>query len=422
MLLSATWLHRQSDTYQDHTSIELHHGKLLIRLNTQLPIAADDASPGEKLRYYRLLHNLSQEELGRMVGFTKSGIVDFESGFVDIYYEHAVKFAEVFGLDPDVFTDDYARFCMPGYGKRVRKIRDMYGLTQQEFADQLGCDRSVESVWEAEIYNRHPRRNTYLKIRQLAEAIGIDIDMLMDDPDQYVDEYEAFIRQDCDKKIRYIRAAYGINQEEFGKRAGCINGSGAVSLWESGQTHPLRKNFLGIKKLAENAGIDLDTLNRNPETYKDDYSKFIERDYDKKISYLRVLRGVFQDKFGEMIGCSGNTVSEWEAGHCVPGRQYFQKIMDLAFSLGIKLDEWNEDPALYRDDYKLFLESEASAKLKSVRNAYQMSQAEFSKMIGVSRTAYQSWEDPKRYRYPSRDNFEIIKTLAGKKGIEINDA
>ena len=41
-----------------------------------------DASPEEKLRYYRLLHNLSQEELGKMEGCTLWGIVNFERGGV----------------------------------------------------------------------------------------------------------------------------------------------------------------------------------------------------------------------------------------------------------------------------------------------------------------------------------------------------
>ena len=39
-----------------------------------------DASPGEKLSYYRLLHNLSQEELGKTEGCTLWCIVNFEKG------------------------------------------------------------------------------------------------------------------------------------------------------------------------------------------------------------------------------------------------------------------------------------------------------------------------------------------------------
>ena len=70
---------------------------------------ADNASPGQKLRYYRLLNNLSQEELGRAVGCTLQGIVNYEKGFLDLYYENAVKFAEIFGVDPEIFMDEIGR-------------------------------------------------------------------------------------------------------------------------------------------------------------------------------------------------------------------------------------------------------------------------------------------------------------------------
>ena len=369
-----------------------------------------------------MLHDLSPEEFGKIVGISKFGIVDYESGFIDIYYEQAVQFAKALGTEPNTFMDEYTLFCMPGYGKRIRKIRDMYGVSQQTFSDMIGCERSNEAIWEAEFRSIHPQRSMYQAIKALAESIGMEMQKLIDNPDQYVDEYAAFVDHDCDKKIKYLRALYGVKQEEFGRLAGCQDGSSAVSLWEHGITKPLRKNYIGIKKLAEQKGLSIDLLNEDPEFYKDAYFKFIEQDCGKKVRYLRLLYGVHQEELAAMIGCRGNTVSEWEAGNYLPTRQSFAGIERLALEKGIDLDAWHDNPDLYRDDFTEFLNSDTVKILKTIRSAYQMSQEQFCTLIGVSRTCYHSWENPHKKRFPSRKHFEIIKALALEKGIDIHDA
>ena len=97
-----------------------------------------------------MLKDLSPEKLGRIVGISKSGVVDYERGFIDIYYEQSVQFAKALGTEPNTFMDEYTLFCMPGYGNRIRKIRDMYGVSQQTFSEMIGCERSNEAIWEAE--------------------------------------------------------------------------------------------------------------------------------------------------------------------------------------------------------------------------------------------------------------------------------
>ena len=149
-------------TTHNHTNPILYHGKLLIELVSSLQKISNHAKPGEKLRYCRLLQNMSHEKLGKIVGFEKVAIMDFERGFAELYYEQAVRFAKALDVEPGVLMDDYTRFCMPGYGKRIRKIRKMYCITQQKFAEMIGCARAKESAWEVEYHNIHPQRSAYL--------------------------------------------------------------------------------------------------------------------------------------------------------------------------------------------------------------------------------------------------------------------
>ncbi|MBQ6450524.1 MAG: helix-turn-helix transcriptional regulator, partial [Solobacterium sp.] len=100
-----------------------------------LPKPSIHASPGEKLRYYRELKQLNQEEISRILGHESIWyIVNLEKGFNPIFYEDAVKLAGVLDIDPDDLLTEYTRFCRPGYGERIKRIRYEYRMSQAEFA------------------------------------------------------------------------------------------------------------------------------------------------------------------------------------------------------------------------------------------------------------------------------------------------
>ena len=136
-------------------------------------------------------------------------IMGYESRILNLHYDHAKVIANALNIDCSLLMDEYTNFCKPGYGKRIKTIRSQYGISQQEFADMIGCLRSTESIWEDEINHNHPNRENYQKIKDLAIDIGLDIAVLIENPNHYVDEYNVFIKQDCGKKIRQIRAATG---------------------------------------------------------------------------------------------------------------------------------------------------------------------------------------------------------------------
>jgi len=70
---------------------------------------------------------------------------------------------------------EYTRFCLPGFGKKIRAIRAAYGVSQKDFAPIVGVDRSTVSIWEAEINEHHPSREAYNIIKEMAKEKGVDI-------------------------------------------------------------------------------------------------------------------------------------------------------------------------------------------------------------------------------------------------------
>lgn len=78
-------------------------------------------------------------------------------------------------LNPEELLDDYTRFCKPGYGKRIKKIRAAYGVSQKAFAELVGAYRSTVSIWEAEINDLHLGRDKYQRLMELAAEKGVDV-------------------------------------------------------------------------------------------------------------------------------------------------------------------------------------------------------------------------------------------------------
>ncbi len=392
-------------------------------MTVSLPKPSIHSSPGVKLRYYRELKQISHEELSKALGHENIWyVVNLEKGFNPIFYEDAVKLAEILNIDPDDLLTEYTRFCKPGYGQRIKRIRHEYQMSQEEFADLVETRRANLAVWESEHKSIHPEYGRFLHLKMLAEKKGLDFDKLIQDEDSCVDDYTRFIQGDIPKKIRTIRSVCGCFKSEFGSMFGFDSPSSAVIGWESGRTKPLRSNFYKLQEIAASVGIDMDKLNEDPDFYRDEYTEFIRTDCDKKIRYIRLQHDMYMEQFAELIGTSGNTISEWEAGNCVPMRSWFPEIKKAAENKGIDLNELNDNPDIYRDPFiELIQNRDCSKWIRQIRKDCGLSVEAFARYLGVSKSAIWEWENEKTIRKPSRESFNKIIETAKMRGVEIYD-
>ena len=114
-------------------------------------------------------------DMAKKLGVTEYGVINLEKGFNPIYYKYAVLIGELFGINPDEFLDEYTKFCKPGFGKKIKIVREAFGVSQKDFAPILGVNRSTVSIWEAEINDHHPSREAYLVLKDMAKSKGVDI-------------------------------------------------------------------------------------------------------------------------------------------------------------------------------------------------------------------------------------------------------
>ena len=120
--------------------------KLLIQINTAISRIEELSEPGQRLRYERVIRNFTANQLGTMAGQSEGYIINLEKGFNSIYYEDAIVLGNILEIEPEVLLDEYTLFCKPGYGDRIRRIRNAFGLSQTAFANILGTCRSTVSI------------------------------------------------------------------------------------------------------------------------------------------------------------------------------------------------------------------------------------------------------------------------------------
>lgn len=100
------------------------------------------SSVGQKIRYYRSLNKISQENLSKLTGIVKSQVYEYEH---DIFYPTAAnlrKLANVFKIDPKYLMDNYLLFIYnPNYKKffieleyKIGDIENILGFSQRKYS------------------------------------------------------------------------------------------------------------------------------------------------------------------------------------------------------------------------------------------------------------------------------------------------
>lgn len=104
----------------------------------------------DKLRYYRHVNGLEQQEVAAYVGLHRGTYAGYETLGVRDYYplDKLSALAGLFDVPLEYLLDDYNAFLYKGQGRQVRALRGRMGLSRREFADRLGVWPSTVRDWE----------------------------------------------------------------------------------------------------------------------------------------------------------------------------------------------------------------------------------------------------------------------------------
>ena len=106
----------------------------------------------DKLRYYRHVRGLEQQEVAVYIGLYRGTYAGYETPGARDYYpvDKLTALAELFNVPLEYLLDDYNRFLYKGQGRQVQALRERMGLSRRELADRLDIWPSTVRDWETE--------------------------------------------------------------------------------------------------------------------------------------------------------------------------------------------------------------------------------------------------------------------------------
>lgn len=98
---------------------------------------------GDKIRQLRVKHNISQEELGRVLGRSHATISDIERGETKLSVKDLTKLADYFRISASEILDETPQ--SPA-GLRFSRARGAFGATAEEWKRIEAADKEFERL------------------------------------------------------------------------------------------------------------------------------------------------------------------------------------------------------------------------------------------------------------------------------------
>lgn len=210
---------------------------------------------GKRINELRKELELSQEELAKKIGVSRSALSLYEIDRREPDLETVKKIASLFGVTTDYLlgaegdamgTEEKINEIAQRVGRNIRSIREQAGLSQDEFAEGFSVKQPTVANWETG--KRQPDLNMLIQIVQFG-GTSLD-DLAMKDLTPPVPLYV--------RNMVSLRKKCGYSQGELATVLG-LQGASSIDLVESGKCElPVSK----LVHLAEFFGVTMDQITK----------------------------------------------------------------------------------------------------------------------------------------------------------------
>ena len=122
--------------------------KLLYHLTCEMRTLVENATVGERIRFYRMKRNLYSHTLAELIGLSRYSILHYENNQTEPLLSDLKKMAAVLDIEADKLFDDYYHFLDYPYSTRIKQLRKEHGLLQRELGAMLYVGRRAVERWE----------------------------------------------------------------------------------------------------------------------------------------------------------------------------------------------------------------------------------------------------------------------------------
>lgn len=253
----------------------------------------------------------------------------------------------------------------------IKELRQKCGITQQQFASELGKGLNTIRGWEAGV-----RSPSDKDIPKIAEVLGCSI--------KAIDVSARKTRQPV-TVIGKLRLERGLSMQQLATAVG--KSASTVRLWEIGGSKPSDKEF---PKLAQALGCSVEDIRAATEQEELNLTA---------IGKLRIERGLTTKQLAAAVGKSTGTVFGWERGSSRPSDEDFPKIAEV---LGCCVEDIWIAPCQEKQELN------AMGKLRMERG---LTRKQLAAAVGKSETAVLEWENGNRR--PADEDFPRLAKALG---------
>lgn len=216
----------------DPVWLETGEGKMI-------PVNEKTLTVSDRIRLVRKTLNLSQPEFGRRVGVSRDVINNIERNdgrAVEpkaIFIEHL---CHVYNVNSDWLLNGDGKMFLHNdtiqtVSDRIRLVRKSLEMTQQEFADSLGVNRSIIKNYELSIVSP-----TNIFIEHLCMKHGINKDWILTGTGDMLSHESSDPAVGIPQRIRELRKHLNMTQTEFGESLGVSRE--VINTYEHGKVLP----------------------------------------------------------------------------------------------------------------------------------------------------------------------------------------
>ena len=132
-----------------HTSHGIETAPMfVVSVNPEPNLTTPPENLPDKLRYYRQRAGLLQKDVARKLGIDRNTYSRYELPTRGRYPQEILNaLTDFYGLPQKELSDEYSEF-LKNQGDRIREKRHKLGLTQKEFAEQIGAKLANLKRWE----------------------------------------------------------------------------------------------------------------------------------------------------------------------------------------------------------------------------------------------------------------------------------
>lgn len=121
----------------------------MIHAVFSLYLLPENATVGQKIRYYRSKRHMISNMLSAKIGTSRYALMDYENDKTEPDLDVLKLIADALRIDQGELYDEYYRFLDYPYSVLVKQVRHKIGLTQKQFGACFGVGRRAVERWEA---------------------------------------------------------------------------------------------------------------------------------------------------------------------------------------------------------------------------------------------------------------------------------